>query len=490
MPSRRDGTPLIRDTIRGRVLVALLVVALIGAAGLSFYFLREIEAYGQRRLEERLGTQARVVAALVGAAYEHSGTRKPLTASRPFGLRDPLNDAYPTPGTVLRILDAGGHVVGDSLGGKTGYTLASRPEVKAALAGKAGQATRTDEHGRHATFVAEPILENKRVVGVAYAESSTFSLLTLLRDYWAQLLAVTVFYIIAILVMAEVVSRWLILPLAHLERATAKFAAGDFSARVVPEGPYETRELADQFNGMADEISRAMKDLRAEERRKSHFVSDVSHELRTPLTSIRGAAETLLEDEDVPPDMRDRFLATIVSESDRLGRLANDLLTLERIEGATGELPLGRVDLWELVLHTVRTLEPLMEERGVRVDVDGDTTWVLGERDRLQQVVANLVDNASRMTPAGGTVGVSVTTADRRARVAVADQGPGMADEDLNRVFDRFYRADKSRDRLSGGAGLGLSIVRAIVERHGGRVYARNVSGGGAEFAFELPTVE
>jgi two-component system, OmpR family, sensor kinase len=479
---------MIRDTIRGRVLVSLLLVALVGAAGLSSYVLREIEAYGQRRLEERIGTQARVTATLVGAAYERSGTSRPVTAKRPFPLDDALHDAYPTPGTILRVLDDKGVVVADSYSGKVGYSLAPIPEIRDALRGKSGVATHTDKAGRHATYVAVPIASGPKIVGVAYASSSTFSIATLLRDYRWQLLAVIILYVVAVLVVAELLSRWLTRPLAHLERATAKFATGDSSARARPEGPRETRALADSFNGMAEEVSRAMGELRAEERRKSRFVSDVSHELRTPLTAIRGAAETLLEDDEVPADMRDRFLATIVSESDRLGRLASDLLALERMEGATGEIPLTRVDLFGVVEHTVRTLEPLTEERGVTLDVHGSSAWVLGERDRLQQVVANLVDNASRMTPSGGTVAVRVTTAGKQARVSVADQGPGIADDDMARVFDRFYRADLSRDRGSGGAGLGLAIVRAIVERHGGTITARNLPGGGAEFAFELPS--
>jgi two-component system OmpR family sensor kinase len=479
---------MIRDTIRGRVLVSLLVVALVGAAGLSSYVLREIEAYGQRRLEERLGTQARVTATLVGAAYERSGTTRPITAKRPFPLDDALHDAYPTPGTILRVLDGDGVVVADSYAGKAGDSLRAIPEISDALRGKSGVANHVDKAGRHATYVAVPITSGERVVGVAYASSSTFSIATLLRDYRWQLLAVVVLYVLAVLLIAELLSRWLTRPLAHLERATAKFATGDSTARVRPEGPRETRALAEAFNGMAEEISRAMGELRAEERRKSRFVSDVSHELRTPLTAIRGAAETLLEDDEVPPDMRDRFLATIVSESDRLGRLASDLLALERMEGATGELPLGRLDLLSVVEHTVRTLEPLTEEREVAVDIGGEAAWVLGERDRLQQVVANLVDNATRMTPAGGTVTVRVAAEGGRARVSVADQGPGIADDDLARVFDRFYRADLGRDRGSGGAGLGLAIVRAIVERHGGTITAHNVPGGGARFEFELPS--
>ena len=479
-----------RDSIRMRVIAAMIVVALVGAAGLSFYFLRQIEAYGQRRLEERLVTQARVTAALVGAAYERSGSTRPLASNRPFALREALRDAYPTQGTSLRILDATGTVVADSaVTGKVGYALAGLPEIHRALVGFSATAARDERGGRHATFVATPITANGRIVGVAYAASSTFSIMTLLRDYRLELILVVGAYILVAAILAELLSRWLTRPLGDLEHATAAFARGDQNARVTPTGPRETRALAESFNAMAEEVSRMVAEMRNEERRKSRFVSDVSHELRTPLTAIRGAAETMLEDEDIPAEDRDRFLATIVSESDRLGRLANDLLALERIEGATGELPVVRVDLLNVARHTASTLEPLLEERGVAVEVTGEPAYVLGDRDRLQQVLANLVDNASRMTPRGKTVHVTVAKSAHRATVAVADEGPGLSAEGLDRVFDRFWRAQASRDRGSGGAGLGLSIVRAIVEQHGGRISVANRPEGGAVFSFELPVV-
>jgi two-component system OmpR family sensor kinase len=478
-----------RASIRMRVIAAMLVVALVGAAGLSFYFLREIEAYGQRRLEERLGTQARVTATLVAAAYQRSGSTRPLASDRPFALSEALRDAYPTQGTALRILDGSGTVVADSTSKSVGYSLVGMDEVKRALAGIPATVERTEKGGRLATFVAAPIVVNGKVLGVAYAASSTFSIRTLLRDYRIELIIVVGLYVIGALILAELLSRWLTRPLGALERATAAFARGDHSARVDPSGPRETRAVAVAFNSMADEVSRMVGELRGEERRKSRFVSDVSHELRTPLTAIRGAAETMLDDEDIPAEDRDRFLATIVSESDRLGRLANDLLALERIEGATGELPVLRVDLLAVARHTTSTLEPLLEERGVTVEVTGEPAFVLGDRDRLQQVLANLVDNASRMTPRGGTVRVSVTKTAHRVTVAVADEGPGIPAEDADRVFDRFWRAQASRDRGSGGAGLGLSIVRAIVERHGGHISAANRPEGGAVFSFDLPVV-
>jgi two-component system OmpR family sensor kinase len=239
---------------------------------------------------------------------------------------------------------------------------------------------------------------------------------------------------------------------------------------------------------MAGEMELVMGELHEEERRRSRFVSDVSHELRTPLTAIRGAAETLLEG-DVPEEDQRQFLSTIARESERLSRLANDLLTLQRIEGATGELPIAQVDLRAIAERTIESLAPLTDGRGVTVTIEGQAPHVLGDRDRLQQVLGNLIDNASRMTPAGGVVTVRLSTADRQSIVDVIDQGPGLHPDDIPHLFDRFFRAQASRDRSSGGAGLGLPIVAAIVRAHAGTVSARNAESGGAIFTITLPGI-
>jgi two-component system OmpR family sensor kinase len=277
-------------------------------------------------------------------------------------------------------------------------------------------------------------------------------------------------------------------PIEKLAASAASFAAGDHSRRARPEGPREIRLIAESFNRMADEVSRALEELSSEEVRKTQFVSDVSHELRTPLTAIRGAAETLL-DGGVGEDDQERFLSTIATEAERLTRLANDLLQLQRIEGATGELPFRRMTLREAADRAVAMLEPLIEDRAVKVTVTGSTPAVLGDVDRLQQVVANLVDNASRMVGPGGHVWVELSAEGDKAVLAVRDDGPGIPDEDLGRLFDRFYRADTSRARSRGGAGLGLAIVRAIVTSHGGTIEATNPPGGGACLTVRLPAL-
>ncbi|MEI7814706.1 MAG: ATP-binding protein [Coriobacteriia bacterium] len=289
-------------------------------------------------------------------------------------------------------------------------------------------------------------------------------------------------------VIGRRVARSFVAPLERLGATAASFAAGSHSARAQVEGPRETRIIAESFNQMASQVDSAIEELKVEERRKSQFVSDVSHELRTPLTAIRGAAETLL-DGDVEAEDQQRFLTTIALEAERLGRLANDLLTLQRIEGATGELPLTQVDLRLAADRAEAMLEPLLEDREVTLTVNGRAPLVLGDVDRLQQVVLNLVDNASRIVGKGGHVVVELTAEGDRAVLSVIDDGPGIPPEDLPRLFDRFYRADSSRTRSSGGAGLGLAIVRAIVTAHGGRIEAANLPTGGARMTVVLPAI-
>lgn len=289
--------------------------------------------------------------------------------------------------------------------------------------------------------------------------------------------------------IAFLISRSMTLPLEKLAATAASFAAGNLEARARVGGSREVRLVAESFNRMADDVASALQQVTFEEHRKTQFVSDVSHELRTPLTAIRGAAETLL-DGDVAPDDQERFLSTIAAEAERLTRLANDLLTLQRIEGATGELPIKRVDPRAAADRAAAMLEPLIEARGVTLSVNGEAPPVLGDADRLQQVLVNLVDNASRMVGTGGHVRVELFADGRESVLTVSDDGPGIPEADLPRLFDRFYRADSSRTRQSGGAGLGLAIVRAIVAAHAGTITAENRADGGSSFTVRLPSAE
>lgn len=303
--------------------------------------------------------------------------------------------------------------------------------------------------------------------------------------------------------LSQRTARLTIADLEGVIKAFDRFNKGALSTRAHSASTREVRQLVDGFNTMAKDAEHAISALSSEEARQNAFISDVSHELRTPLTAIRGAAETLLIN-DLNPEDQQRFLSTISTEAMRLNRLAEDLLTLRRIEGGTGEIPLRSIDLREAADRVGKMLAPVFLEREVEFRVIGEAPPVLGDIDRIQQVVANLVDNASRMVGPGGRVWVELSSVnrvelgsfvpaksfvgiDRFAVMSIADNGKGIPEEDLHRIFDRFYRTDKSRNRNRGGVGLGLAIVKAIVHSHGGTIEAFNRPTGGAQFNIYLP---
>jgi signal transduction histidine kinase len=478
----------VRSSIRTRLLAAFLLVAIAAAAGLSAYFLNQTEAFGLRQLEVRLYSEARVSATLLETAIEANGGTS-IAGQMGTRLSKALAETTKSSTSRIMVVDANGKVLADSAeAGSVGDNVGRRSEIVTALRGGYGTATSTLSNGRVSLAVAAPISANGHVIGATYATASTFSVMTLLYDYRGQLAIVVIAFLVAVFVLTELLTRWLTRPLRELQTGAAALAS-DHAVRVEPAGPRETHDLAVAFNELAEEIETSSVELHEEERRKSRFVSDVSHELRSPLTGIRLAAETLLAD-DIDPVDEKRFLQTIIRESDRLTGLANDLLELQRIEGATGELPLARVDFTQAARLAVEANEPLATERGVSVSVEGTAPAVLGSRDRLQQVVGNLLDNATRHTPAGLHVTVALADEGGEVVLRVLDEGPGIPPADLANLFQRFYRAQYSRDRATGGAGLGLAIVKAIVTSHGGTIEAANRPEGGAVFTVRLPKLE
>jgi two-component system OmpR family sensor kinase len=477
----------VRGSIRTRLLWSFLLVAVAAAAALSVYFLKQAEAFGVRRLEDHLLSEGRVSAAMMGSAISSVGG---VSTSGGTGTRMAQTLAKASAGTASRaiVVDPAGVVVADSARSATGDNIRDRNVVAQALKGREGTASSRLGSGRIALSVAVPVKSGRRTVGAIYLTGSSFSVFTVLLDYWDQLaLAVVAFLVLAFL-LTELLTRRLTAPLRELQ-AGATALASDHSVRVNPTGPRELRDLALAFNELAEEIESSSVELHEEERRKSRFVSDVSHELRSPLTGIRLAAETLLEG-DVDELDQTRFLQTIIREADRLTGLANDLLELQRIEGATGELPLGRVDFTQTTRLAIEASEPLAAERGVAIEVTGTAPDVLGSRDRLQQVVGNLIDNATRHTPRGAKVTAALSQEGDDAVLRIIDEGPGIPQGDLAHLFQRFYRAQYSRDRKTGGAGLGLAIVKAIVAAHHGTIEAANRPEGGAVFTVRLPMIK
>jgi two-component system, OmpR family, sensor kinase len=283
-------------------------------------------------------------------------------------------------------------------------------------------------------------------------------------------------------------------PLAEVKDTAEAIAAGDLTRRV-PEHPPRTEvgQLSCALNGMLAQIESAFRTqqaseaaARSSEERMRRFVADASHELRTPLTSIRGFAELYRQGaaDDVP-----RLISRIESEAARMGLLVEDLLLLARLD-AQRELARAPVDLVALAADAVHDARALSPDRPVTLEVshNGRVPVVLGDESRLRQVLSNLMTNALTHTPAGTPVTVGVATEPGWAVLSVRDQGPGLAPQDAQRVFERFYRVDSSRARSRrGGTGLGLSIVAALTAAHGGTAELDTAPGSGATFRIRLP---
>ena len=237
---------------------------------------------------------------------------------------------------------------------------------------------------------------------------------------------------------------------------------------------------------VGDYIHNLISEMLTEEARQAQFVSDVSHEIRTPLTAIRGAAETLTEG-DVPEEMAQRFLNQIINECDRLTRLANDLLTLQKAEGE--DMKLTRLNLRTVADNCALLMQGMVEERGVHLSVVGEAPDVMGNADAVNQILVNLIENASRYAGEDGNIRVELTSNETHSIMAVKDDGPGFGDVDPEHLFDRFYRADQSRARRAGtgNSGLGLAIVKALAEAMGGLVEAANLPDRGAVFIVAIP---
>lgn len=301
---------------------------------------------------------------------------------------------------------------------------------------------------------------------------------------------------------AAIAMTWVIVtrtfePLARVEQTAAKIAAGDLSQRIEDYNPSnEIGNLAISLNTMLAQIESSFNAQAKSEAKMRRFVGDASHELRTPLVSIRGYSElyrqgALPNDEAVATAM-----GRIEAESKRMGQLVEDLLTLARIDERR-ESKLAPFDLFHLAVDASNDAYATSPDRevslvGLTDDVAPTSAPVIGDESRMRQVVANLLTNAMRYTPAGTPLEIAVGVREDvpgypLSVIEVRDHGPGIHGEDRERVFERFYRTDTSRSRETGGTGLGLSIVAAILEQHDGSVHIEETPGGGATFVISLP---
>ncbi|MEG0779937.1 MAG: HAMP domain-containing sensor histidine kinase [Oscillospiraceae bacterium] len=358
---------------------------------------------------------------------------------------------------------------GGAVGGYAFYT-----EIVQALTGNdvfycsyAGEAFRSR--------AASPVLYQNQVIGAVYAYEYDTQQAALLRGFQGNLRNLSLVVLVLVLVLSAVLARGLTRKIGELLITIRNVREGAYSQRAEVRGHDEIAQIATEFNSLTDR-------LQTTELARRRFVSDASHELKTPLAAIRLLSDSILQTENIDAATTREFVSDIGEEALRLSRITEDLLRLTRLDSGVWEAPTA-VELLPALQQVLRMMELVATEKAIRLTYEAEEGCrVFATRDEIHQVIYNLVDNAIKYSGAGGWVQVNLCQQEDIVILTVEDDGIGIPEEELSRVFERFYRVDKARSREAGGTGLGLAIVRDTVEKRGGTITVANRPDGGSCF--------
>jgi len=337
------------------------------------------------------------------------------------------------------------------------------------------------ENGAIISRAAMPVMIGGQTAGAVYLYEIDDELGGLLGDMNTNLMRISAIVLVGVLVISLLLSRVFAIRVENLLKAIRQMREGKYGTHVEMNGNDELSELADEFNSMSDRLKQS-------EEMRRRFVSDASHELKTPLAAVRILVDSILGS-DMPPELIREFIEGIGEETDRLSRLTESLLSVTRLESRKAVT--GVVDVGKVVSRVQRNLTPLSESAEVSVNSSLDENcFISANSDDIYQIVFNLVENAIKYNRTGGSVRIYLYKREERVMLIVSDTGVGIPQEDIERIFERFYRVDKARSREAGGSGLGLSIVKHAVEQFSGEISVESTLGEGTRITVSFPLCE
>lgn len=380
----------------------------------------------------------------------------------------------------ILVFDAKYMVLNDTNKAAIGNTYVI-PEVIEAMNRNDTVSTHSNDQEQSMYAAAAIVDENAQRVGALLVVASIEDITTALAAIERTLLLYTVLMSFGILAVVFFLSKLLVEPIHNISSVVTKMADGNLRQRITVNSLDEFAELAEAFNLMTEKLD-------AVEKTREEFVSNVSHELKTPLSSIKVLTESILLQENVPTEMYNEFLQDINSEIDRMTDIVIDLLDLVKLDQGEDGLRIRPMDLNKMAEDILKRLYPLAEQKNIELLYE-DVRKVIVDADemKLGLAVSNLVENGIKYTLEGGIVKLIVDGDHQNAFITVQDTGIGIAEEDQDKVFNRFYRVDKTRDRETGGTGLGLSITRATVLLHNGSIRVVSKENEGTTFIVRLP---
>ena len=456
------------------ILIAVLVLNLfVGAIFQNYY---------ERKIEDKLKSNA----LLVGSLLESD-----LFYNKQKALQEKTIDLAKLLGVRVTVVGPKGRVLGDSNENPSLMeNHIDREEISLAVKEGFGESTRfSDTLNLKMKYIAITIEQDKKMIGVIRLSMPIVEIENELRLIQRVFMLGGALAIIITLIIGYFISRNISLPIRKMEDTARRIARGDFSKRVDIKTDDELGGLASSLNKMADELELKIENLNKMDRIRKDFIANVSHELKTPLTSIKGFIETLQDGAIDDKENALRFLEIIGKHADRLSKIINDLLNLAEIENWKGEIETERFDTKTLIDEVAWSFHHLYSKKSQQLNIHytGDNFFIRGDKEKIERVLVNLIDNAIKYTPERGQISIALFEEKNRVMIIVEDTGIGIPKEHLDRIFERFYRVDKARSRELGGTGLGLAIVKHIIILHKGHIDIDSEPGKGTKITIILP---
>jgi len=463
---------------------AFIFLTLIVVFVLYFFVSLKLQNSYEQKITEKLRSNAILVGdILTGDLLENKSRniqKKVKTLAEKLNLR-------------ITVVDSNGKVLGDS---DTEPSLMEnhkdRLEIAEAFQGNYGQSTRfSDTLNYNMKYVAVRVDDSGNTLGVVrFALPLSEVQLQIQLIYRVILLSAIVAVVIA-LTVAYFLSRSITLPISRMQEAAQRITKGDFSRKVDIKSKDELGELAKSLNKMAGELQQKMENLRRMDKVRTDFVANVSHELKTPLTLIKGYIETLEDRSINDKEKTRRFISIIKEHTNRLENIIEDLLSLSELELSKDSLSKTDFNLKELIDEVTLSFGYALDAKRqiLSVEQQDNDFRIKADRDKIEQVIVNLIDNAIKYTNEAGKINISLLEKENEYIFTVRDSGIGIPKEDMDRVFERFYRVDKARSRELGGTGLGLGIAKHIILAHRGQINIESEINKGTKVVVKLPKV-
>lgn len=353
--------------------------------------------------------------------------------------------------------------------------------VNKAIKGKDVDSFSKDKEKGYSLEVGVPVIKDSKVLGVVLLTSSLNTTKDFIDDTRTTLLFITVVISIIVGLLSSFIAEMVTTPIEKLITVTKNIANGQFDKHVEVKGTRELRQLADAFNSMTDKLNDV------EEKRRM-FVSDASHELKTPLSGIKLVADSILQMDNLDKSVVDDFLTDMNNEVDRLTRIIDRLLKLTKMDTVTVEKqPTEKTAINPMVKEIMKRLRPIALKKRIKLElIEDDEAALVIDKDKMWEAVYNIIDNAIKYSDRHSKVTVSIKRAEDTLRISVSDSGIGIPQDEINAIFERFYRVDKARARETGGTGLGLAIALDAVKHHGGQIEVTSRENEGSTFTIVL----